>query len=115
MRQTGTVDLTLEFDLFPNKRFDHKFLIADVYHLLLELDFLQKHKFVINTAKHIVTLDEVPILKIAQQFEPSLNYDELSYQDVLALYTSVISGEMNKNYVSHSFEHTLEVEGPPIA
>ena len=22
---------------------------------------------------------------------------------------------MNKNYVSHSFEHTLEVEGPPIA
>ena len=115
VRQTGTVDLTLEFDLFPNKRFDHKFLIADVYHPLLELDFLQKHKFVINTAKRIVTLDEVPILKIAQQFKPSLNNDELSYQDILALYTSVISGEMNKNYVSHSFEHTLEVEGPPIA
>ena len=95
VRQTGTVDLTLEFDLFPYKRFDHKFLIADVYHPLLGLDFLQKHKFVINTVQHTVTLDEVPISKITKQFEPDLNYDKVSYQDIIALYPSVTSGEMN--------------------
>ena len=42
-RASQQIDLTLEFDLFPNKRFDHEFLFADVYHPLLGLDFLQNH------------------------------------------------------------------------
>ena len=77
--------------------------------------FCAKAQFVINTGKHTVILDKVPILKIAEQFEPNLTYDKLSYQDILDHYPFVTFGEMNKNHISHSFKHTLEVEGLPIA
>ena len=108
LQQAGCVDLTLEFSVFPN------FILTNVEHALLGLDFLFKYNFVVNTASKSVSMsasgpdnDELPFVK-------SLDYNTLSYKDILNLFhlNDVSASSSSKR---HPHEHILEVDGPPVA
>ena len=43
--QAGVIDLTLQFNKFPNTYFSHHFILADVQNAILGLDFLCKYHF----------------------------------------------------------------------
>ena len=40
LQQEGSLDLILEFSNFPSRHFAHRFMIANVAHPILDLDFL---------------------------------------------------------------------------
>ena len=47
--QAGVIDLTLQFNKFPNTYFSHHFILADVQNAILGLDFLCKYHFIVDT------------------------------------------------------------------
>ena len=44
IQQSGVIELTLHFQEFPNKQFTHSFIVANIKHAILGLDFLKLHK-----------------------------------------------------------------------
>ena len=114
LQQAGCLDFTLEFSIFPNSLFFHNFILTNVEHAILGLDFLSKYNFVVITASKSVSMsasgpdnDELPSLK-------SLDYNTLSYKDILNLFhlNDVSASSSSKR---HPHEHILEVDGPPVA
>ena len=56
IQQSGVIELTLHFQEFPNKQFTHSFIVANIKHAILGLDFLKFHNFVIDTAASTVDI-----------------------------------------------------------
>ena len=49
LTQAGEMDLTLSFDTLPNHKFVHTFILADISHPILGLDFLHNNHIIIDT------------------------------------------------------------------
>ena len=65
LTQVGEIDLTLSFDPFPNHKFIHTFILADVSNPILGLDFLHNNHMIIDTHSYTVSLGE-PSLSSSQ-------------------------------------------------
>ena len=113
LQQEGSLDLTLDFSNFPNRHFTHRFIIADVAHPMLGLDFLSKYQFSIDVASKSVTIlhsDDQHSLPPLQ----SIEYSITSYSGIIGLFPDLTSFTLTSQK-RHSCEHILEVEGPPVA
>ena len=114
LTQAGEMDLTLSFDTLPNNKFVHTFILADISHPILGLDFLHNNHIIIDTHSYTVSLGEPSTSFTQIPPLPNVDLDKLSLLDILALYPNLISGELHVNKKVHPFEHSIDVEGPPI-
>ena len=71
IRQAGSLDLTLFFSELPNQSFVHSFIVADIAHPILGLDFLTKYKFTIDIAQQTVsTLHSLQDTEVLPTLQP---------------------------------------------
>ena len=115
LQQLGEIELTLEFEEFPNKQFTHSFIVTNTRNYILGLDFLRLHKFIINAATGTIDLSNDVCDTIDVQPLPTIDYSMHSYEDILNVFPDVTSGRIQVGKKKHLFEHILEVAGPPVA
>ena len=73
------MDLTLQFDCFPNRKFILTFILADISSPILGLDFLHTHHHMIsNTHSFAVTIDDEQPSCLAIPESPDVNVENLS-------------------------------------
>ena len=96
------------------KQFTHSFIVANIKHAILGLDFLKFHNFVIDTAASKVDISNSTKENILTPL-PSIDYNIHSYEDILNMFPHLVSGQIKVGKTKHPFEHVLEVDGPPIA
>ena len=114
IQQSGVIELTLHFQEFPNKQFTHSFIVANIKHAILGLDFLKLHNFVIDTAASTIDISNSTKENILTPL-PSIDYNIHSYKDILNMFPHLVSGQIKVGKKKHPFEHVLEVDGPPVA
>ena len=73
--QAGVIDLTLQFNKFPNTYFSHHFILADVQNAILRLDFLCKYHFIVDTFDKSITIQK---LFSHDQLHPPPSYNLLT-------------------------------------
>ena len=56
IQQSGVIKLTLHFQELPNKQFTHFFIVANIKHVILGLNFLKLFNFIIDTAASTVDI-----------------------------------------------------------
>ena len=112
--QVGEIELTLQFDCFSNHKFIHTFILADITTPILGLDFLHKNHMNIDTHSFSVTIndtqqsDNIPSV-------PKVNLDDHSLASILQLFPDLTSGVLRVDKKVHPFEHSIDVDGPPVA
>ena len=114
IQQSGVIELTLHFQEFSNKQFTHFFIVANIKHAILGLDFLKLHKFVIDTAASTVDISNSTKENILTPL-PNIDYNIHSYENILNMFPHLVSGQIKVGKKKHPFKHVLEVDGPPVA
>ena len=78
LKQFGSLDLILQFHDFPNKKFTHTFLLADVHHAILGLDFLKKYHVTIDAFLQKVYMPEFVSKENQIPEKQQIDYDKLA-------------------------------------
>ena len=115
LKQFGSLDLILQFHDFPDKKFIHTFLLADVHHAILGLDFLKKYHFTIDAFLQKVYMPEFVLKENQIPEKQQIDYAKLSLPDILELFPDLNSGQIRVDSKLHPFEHQMDVSGSPIA
>ena len=93
IQQSGVIELTLHFQEFPIKRFTHSFIVANIKHAILGLDFLKLHDFIIDTAASTVDILNSTRENILTPL-PSIDYNIHSCEDILNMFPNLVSGQI---------------------
>ena len=113
--QAGEIHLTLQFDNFPNHKFTHSFILTDIANPILGLDFLHQNHMIIDTSSFNISIKEQQQSQQLVTSLPDVNLTEMSLHGVLNIYPDLVSGVLCVDKKLHPFEHSIDVEGPPVA
>ena len=106
--QASVIDLTWQFNKFPNTYFSQHFILANVQNAILGLDFLCKYHFIVDTFDKSITIqkpfshDQLPSLQ-------PIDYSSCSYSDIFDLFPDLTSYTIAIPK-RHILEHILEVD-----
>ena len=108
IQQLGVIELTLHFQEYPNKQFTHSFIVANIKHAILGLDFLKLHNFINDTAASTVDILNSRKENILTPLS-SIDYNIHSYEDILNMFLNLVSGQIKVGKKKHPFEHVLVI------
>ena len=115
LQNFGSMDLILFF-ADSSHNIKHKLYVVDVDQPVLGRDVLRKLGVVIDLSTNLISFP-----KTKQSFyQPipllvSLQYDQMTCQDILNLYPHVISGKCFHEKLTLPFEHSFGVTGPSFS
>ena len=93
IQQSGVIELTLHFQEFPNKQFIHSFIVANIKHAILGLDFLKLCNFIIETASTVDILNSTKENIFTPL--PCIYYNIHSYENTPNMFPNLESGQPN--------------------
>ena len=93
IQQSRVIELTPHFQKFPNKQFTHSFIVANMKHAILGLDFLKLYNFIIDTAASTIDILNSTKENILTPL-PSMDYNIHLYEDILNMFPNLVSKQI---------------------
>ena len=109
LKQFELLDLILQFHDFPNTKFIHTFLLGDVHHAILSLDFLKKYHITIDASLQKVYMPEFVLKENQIPEKQQIDNDKLYLPDIFELFPDLTSGQIRVDLKLHPFEHQMVV------